>query len=95
MRGPAIVPESHGRGVDEGPGPAFVEFLVKSCAVDDVAEFVDENAFDLHPSFVFHDVFFGEKDDVSAFDFGEESSLPPVVEVEFLAGFVRLEFWKV
>ena len=63
--------------------------------MNNMSKFMDENAFDLHPPIVFHDIFFGEKDDVSAFDFGEESSLPPVVEVEFLAGFVRLEFWKV
>lgn len=95
LSGATVIPEAHSGGVDEGSGPAFGEFFVETSSVDDMAEFVDEDAFNLHPAFVFHHVFLGEKDDIAVLDFGEESPLPPVVEIKVLAGFIRFEFGKI
>ena len=71
----------------EGFLESGIEFWGEACALDNVTEFVDENAFDLHAAFVFEDIFFGEKHHGTAGDCGEKAALAPVVEVEFFACF--------
>ena len=88
LGGVAILVDAFGFGIVEGFLESGIEFWGEACALDDMTEFVDENAFDLHPAFVFEDIFFGEKDDRSTCDRGEKAALAPVVEVEFFAGFI-------
>jgi len=70
---------------------AGVLFRREAGALDDMAEFVDEDAFGLHAALVLHHVFFREEHDLPAFDAREEAALTPIVEVELLAGLVRRE----
>ena len=59
--------------------------------MDHVAELVDQDALDLHPALVFHHVLLGEEHDVAVVLLGQETALPPVVEIQFLALQLALE----
>ncbi len=87
LGGVTILVDAFRFSIVEGFFDSFVECGSEPCALDDMTEFVDENAFDLHAAFVFEDIFFGEKDDGSTGDRGEKTALAPVVEVEFFACF--------
>lgn len=95
LSGPAIVPEAFGGGIDVGLGPLLLQFLVEPGSVNDMAKLVNEDALNLHPSFVLHHILLGEEDDMASFDLGEKSALTPVVEIEFLARLVTFEFRQV
>ena len=89
LRGIAVVVDPLFLGVLEGCAQALVQVLVEARAVDDVAELMNEDAFELHAAFVLHHIFLGEENGGTALVGGERPAIAPVVEVEFLAGFVR------
>ena len=88
LGGSAVIPEPFFLCLLVSLRQAVLQLLIESRPVDDVAELVDEDAFDLHASLIFQHVLFGEDDGGATAFPTEESAAAPVVVVELFAGLV-------
>ena len=89
LGGAAVVPDASLGDVLEGGGQAFLQGLIKTRAVHNMAELMHEDALQPHAALVFHHVFLGEHHGRTRADAREKTAPAPVVEVQFLADFVR------
>ena len=89
MGGAAVVPDASLGDVLEGGGQAFLQGVIKTRAVHYMTEFMHQDALQPHAALVFHHVFLGEHHGRTRADAREKTAPAPVVEVQFLADFVR------
>ena len=91
LGGETVVPDALGFHLLERFLQLTPLVCVEARSVDDVTELVDEDAFNLHAALVFHDILLGEQHRGTLVNLGQETTLPPVVEIKLAAGFVTLK----